>query len=554
MARERSRGMKLQNYDTKKCDVLVVGGGGSGAIAAIEASRHQALKIIIASRGPISQSGLTPTGNGGTSASSSAEEMFKIMVTAGDFLNDQSLDWFMVNGIQTSLQELRKLGVPVFPMGPKSVCVPGVETLKILRKELVRRPNVELLEDVIITRLINTAERISAATALDLSTGKLFVVEPNAVIIATGGVAGELYLYTSNNPFGVPTDAAGTGHAMTYLAGAELIDMELIQFVPLPANPRCLNLRYFPDFWKGPYLNRRGEVVESNPGAYLGESYSHLFVQKIFRVVEKGDGPIYIDRRNMNAGEWALSIKSMERKRRFIRSLGIDPNENIIEITIGSHFCMGGVRVNARAETTLPGLYAAGEVMGGVHGGLRLPGYSFAQMIVFGFEAGKQAANFAKEHQRAGGLPSPDIALEEKRVFGFLDTKEDSVSLKALKKRLQQVMNDYVFVFRDRSGLEIAIDEIRAIKEKALRMSVPGFKRFNLEWVRAIELSSMLECAEIITKSALFRKESRGSHCRRDFPEKDKDQTPEHTVARFEGGRPKLYSTPVILDRIKPEA
>lgn len=546
--------MKSQNYDTKKCDVLIVGGGGSGAIAATQASRDQGLKVIIASRGPISRSGLTPTGNGGTAASISAEEMFKVMVTAGDFLNDQSIVWFMVNEIQTSLQELRKLGVPVFPMGSKSVCVPGVESLAILRKELVKRPNVELLEDVIITRLVKTGERISSATALDLSTGKFFVIEPTAVIIATGGAAGELYPYTSNNPFGVPTDAAGTGHAMTYLAGAELIDMELIQFVPLPANPRCLNLRYFPDFWKGPYLNRHGEVVESNPGAYLGESYSHLFVQKINRVVEKGDGPIYVDRRNMNAEEWALPIKSMERRRRFIKSLGIDPHENKIELTIGSHFCMGGVRVNAKTETTLPGLYAAGEVMGGVHGGLRLPGFSFAQMIVFGFEAGKQAANFAEGHQRAGGLASPDVALEEKRVFGFLDTKEDSVSLRGLKKYLQKVMNDHVFVFRDRSGLEMAIDEIRAIKEKALRVSVPGFKRFNLEWVRAIEFSSTVECAEIITESALFRRESRGCHCRRDFPQKDKEQTPEHTVARFKGGRPKLYSTPVVLDRMKPEA
>jgi succinate dehydrogenase/fumarate reductase flavoprotein subunit len=341
---------------------------------------------------------------------------------------------------------------------------------------------------------------------------------------------------------------------MTYLSGAELIDMEMIQFVPLPANPRCLNLRYFPDFWKGPYLNRHGEVVESNPGAYLGESYSHLFVQKINRVVEKGDGPIYVDRRNMNAEEWALPIKSMERKRRFIKSLGIDPHENKIELTIGSHFCMGGVGVNAKTETTLPGLYAAGEVMGGVHGGLRLPGFSFAQMIVFGFEAGKQAANFAEGHQRAGGLASPDVALEEKRVFGFLDTKEDSVSLRGLKKYLQKVMNDHVFVFRDKSGLEKATDEIRAIKEKASRISIPGFKRFNLEWARAIEFSSMVECAEIIAESALFRRESRGFHYRRDFPKKDKDRTPEHTVARFVGGRLKIYSAPVVLDRMKPEA
>jgi succinate dehydrogenase/fumarate reductase flavoprotein subunit len=275
-------------------------------------------------------------------------------------------------------------------------------------------------------------------------------------------------------------------------------------------------------------------------------------VQKLFRAIEKGDGPIYIAQRNMNAGEWDAPIKAWKRRRKSIKFLGIDPRENIIELTIGSHFCMGGVRVNAKTETTIPGLYAAGEVMGGVHGGLRLPGYSSAQMIVFGFEAGKQAANFAEEHQRTGGVSSSDIFLEEKRAFRFLETKENSVSLRELKKYLQKVMNDYLFVFRERSGLEKAIHEIRSIKEDALRVSVPGFRRFNLEWARAIEFSSMVECAEIIAESALFRRESRGCHSRRDFP--GKEQTPKHTVAQFEGGRLKLYSAPVVLDRMKPEA
>jgi succinate dehydrogenase/fumarate reductase flavoprotein subunit len=189
--------------------------------------------------------------------------------------------------------------------------------------------------------------------------------------------------------------------------------------------------------------------------------------------------------------------------------------------------------------------------MGGVHGGLRLPGYSFAQMIVFGFEAGRQASCFAEEHPNPGGPAIRDIAGEEKRVFGFLEMKKDPISLRTVKSRLQQVMNDFVFVFREKSGLENAIREIKAIKEDALRVSVPEFKRFNLEWTRAIEFASLVECAEIIAESALFRKESRGFHYRRDFPQKG--QIPEHTVARFQEGRLKLSSAPVILNRMRPE-
>jgi succinate dehydrogenase/fumarate reductase flavoprotein subunit len=423
-----------------------------------------------------------------------------------------------------------------------------------LRKELVRRPNVELLEDVLVTRLIKSGERISGACALDLSTGEFLVIEAAAFIIATGGAAGELYLRTSNNPFGVPTDASGTGHAMAYLAGAELLDMEMMQFVPVPANPECLNLRFFPEFWKGPYLNRHGEVVEGDPAVYVGDSYSPVFVKKLFHELEKGNGPIYVDHRTLGTAEGRFPIASMEMRRRFIKALGIDPRENRIELAIGSHFCMGGVRVNEKTETTVPGLYAAGEAMGGVHGGLRLAGHSFAQMMVFGLRAGHEAALFAEAHGRGPACASSDVDREEKRLLGFFEKKEHMVSLGALKHRLQHVMNDYVFVVRDRSGLEKAIREMGVIKESVSRVRVPDFRKFNIEWVRAIELSLMVECAAIIAESALFREESRGCHYRADFPEKETIERPYHTAARMQGGRLALDRLPVVLDRMQPEA
>ena len=549
-----NRKLKTGNGKPYQCDVLVIGGGGAGAIAAFEASRHQALKIVVASKGPISQSGLTPTGNGGT-IFSTAEAMFKTMITAGDFLNDQSVAWFMVSELHNAVEQLKELGVTVWPLNPTAVSIHGVETLALLRRKLVKRPNVELMEDVLITRLIRTGEKVSGAFALDLSTGEFFVIEATAIIIATGGTAGELYPRTSNNPFGVPTDASGTGHAMAYLAGAELVDMELMQFVPVPANPQCLNLRFFPEFWKGPFLNRHGDIVESNPDVYLGASYSPLFVRKLFDELQKGNGPIYVDRRGVTSPDQTLPIKSMKLRRKFIKSLGIDPRENRVEIALGSHFCMGGIKVNERTETTIPGLYAAGEVMGGVHGALRLAGYSFAQMIVFGFQAGKEAAKFAEEGRGAlAGSASADVVLEEERALRFLQTRKDVISAGALKKRLQQVMNDYLFVVRDKGGIEKAIDEIRAIKEAVSRVSVPPFKRFNLEWVRAIEFSLMIECAEIIAESALFRKESRGCHYRADFPQWDTEQPPQHTRARLQDGRLTLDRVPVVIDRMKPAA
>jgi len=301
--------VNLHNYKIIDCDVLVIGGGGSGALASLEASWHEELKIILVSKGPVGQSGLTPTANGGTKAVGSPEELFGDMIRGGRFLNDQEIVWFMVNQIAGSLEKLKELGITVAPLRAKSVWVPSTETLKKLRALILKRPNIELLEDVLITRLLKSDGKVSGATALDLATGEFFVIKAAVVVMATGGLTGELYPHTSNNPFGVTTDASGTGHVMAYIAGAELIDMEMIQFMPLPANPRCLYLRYYPDFWVGPYENRLGEVVESNVSAYPGESYSYLFAQKLFAEMEKGNGPIYIDQRNAEKPDPVLMMK-----------------------------------------------------------------------------------------------------------------------------------------------------------------------------------------------------------------------------------------------------
>ncbi|MFH1122633.1 MAG: FAD-binding protein [Pseudomonadota bacterium] len=540
----------------RSCDVLIIGGGGSGAIAAVEASKHENLKIILASKGPVGQSGLTPTANGGTAFHSTPEGTFQEMVTAGSFLNDQRLVWFMANEAPKALETLRGFGISSTPIRPTSRCVLPDDLLPAMKKRMLQAPNVDLLEDVLVTRLLTGGGRILGATALDLVTGKFLVFQAKAVVIATGGLVGELYPRTSNNPFGVSTNSSGTGHAMAYLAGAELMDMEMIQFVPLPGNPRCQNLRYFPEFWDGPYTNRRGEGVESNVEAYQGKSYSHLFVQKLFKEIEEGNGPIYIDRRGFPKQHRALKVKSWDRRRKFIRHLGIDPQEIKIEIVIGSHFCMGGIRVNEKTETSVPGLFAAGEVMGGVHGGLRLPGCSFTQMIVFGFEAGKQAARCASENQEMMDLSSaePDIHGEKERVFGFLKNRSDALSTGQLKGQLQQIMEDHVFVLRDRAGLEKARAAVETIKGQVARLSAPGFSRFNLEWAQALEFSLMADMAEIVVRSALAREESRGFHFRRDFPEQDDARWLRHTVAKRQPKGLGIETSPVELFKIKPEA
>jgi succinate dehydrogenase / fumarate reductase flavoprotein subunit len=293
--------------------------------------------------------------------------------------------------------------------------------------------------------------------------------------------------------------------------------------------------------------------VEGDISQYPAASYAAELVRKLFLEIRKGNGPLYVDQRASEAIDSKLLIKAWEQRRHLIRSLGIDPRQNRIEIVLGSHFSMGGVKVNAKTETTVPGLFAPGEIMGAVHGACRLSGYSFSQMIVFGFEAGKQAAAYARQTEGEGPVSEGELEEEEKHLRRYLEPKAEPLSVHAVKDRLKQVMEEHVFVVRDADGLKEAVRKIDAIEEDMIRIQVPSLLRFNLEWKRAIEFPFMVDAARIATLSALAREESRGSHYRSDFPYEDNGRWLCHTLARCESGRPTIGTFPVELPYLRPE-
>ncbi len=242
----------------------------------------------------------------------------------------------------------------------------------------------------------------------------------------------------------------------------------------------------------------------------------------------------------------------MARQARF-DLLGINPFKNVVELSIGSHFDMGGLHADEHGQTTVPGLLAAGEVAGALHGGLRLAGFSFSQMLVFGLEAGRQAAKLA----RATPLPAmhdPVIeTLEQNRLYHFLEPKTNALTVHVVHKQLQNIMQQQAFLVRTEEGLIQAREAIRSLRNDALpKVHVAGSKRFNLDWVRAIELGYTLDASAVVVESALARRESRGFHGRGDYP-KAPEGLPRHTVAYWVDGGVDVSMFPVNMCRRLPE-
>jgi succinate dehydrogenase/fumarate reductase flavoprotein subunit len=483
------------------------------------------------------------------------DQFFKNMITGGRFLNDQNLVKYMADEMSSCVEKLRSLDVPVTQFRPARICVPGPGSVRVLRKRILETGNVELLEDVLVTGLLKSGGRMSGAVALDLKTGEFFAIRSSAIVLSTGGMTGELYPRSSNNPFGVSTDASGTGHIMAFHAGAEIIDPEIINFVPLPGGPTNTNIRYFPEFWAGPYENSKGEIVEADvEKRYLGGSYSWQVVRSLFKEMREGRGPIFVDHRGLGTPVPGSMVKSWENRRRLIKRMGIDPRENKVELVIGSHFCTGGVRVNEKAESTIPGLFAAGEIMGGVHGALRIPGFSFTQWIVFGFESGRRSADWVRQAGDRGEIKKEQVMAEKEKVFCFFRPIETGTTVNNLKKKLQKVMETHVFVERNKAGLRQALSKIDMIREEAVTLSVPHFRRFNLDWARAIEFQFLVEAAGLVVEGALMREESRGFHYRTDFPAEDNSKWLCHTMFKIDQGRVIKSTVPVNLGYQRPEA
>ena len=552
-------------------DVLIIGAGAAGAAAAIEAGQAGVRTLVLA-KGPMTKTGITPLGFTGYSAvtgldpEDSPELHFRDTVVAGRYLSDQNLVEVMTASGGESAKKLLQYGVNFQEekgtlllrqapgmSRPRMLRIPagGRHLIDVLKKEVARYPNIRVMTDLTVSDLLQNGRRVVGALVFDLKTGESLAVHARATILATGG-KGQLWPYTD-----CPPESTGDGLLLAYCAGAELIDLEQELFYPTvviyPEHIRGLEISYETFLKPGAkIINRLGENIA--PVGDILPTRDQLSNQ-IFKEIKEGRGTehggVRIDLRAASPSHKEYVQNFLPAYRR-LKHFGIEITEETLEVSPAAHTSLGGVRIDPDTHTSLKGLFAAGETTGGVHGANRLAGQAWLGCIVFGSRAGKLAAAFAKE-SGGGPLDENSLHMAEENLKKFIAPETGRHRPYQALQEIKSLMWEYVGLRRSAGMMQKGLARIEALREEVLAgLKVAPTPGYNLEWAQALQVRSLIMAAEMLTRAALFREESRGTHFREDFPKQDDANWLAHTMIRKDGNQMQVGRIPVILHRLHP--
>ena len=561
------------NFEIIDTDVLVVGAGGAGCRAAIAASDSN-LDITIVTKDILGKAHTVMAEGGINAALANLDPDDACEIHAGDtcragaFLNNQNLVEILADESPSRVLDLENFGA-LFSRTPDGLIMQrpfghqtyrrtcyagdrtGHEVIATLTEEL-RRRDVNIIDEIFATSLLRESNRVAGVSVIDIRTGKFKVFRAPAVVMAAGG-AGRIYDITTNAQADV-----GSGYAMAYKAGVELVDMEQFQFHPTGAAiPPAARGRLVTEGVRGEggiLLNKHGERFMKNYNPRSMELAGRDEVARsIATEIREGrgteNGAVYLDISFLPARIIEERLPTMLED---FLDIGIDIRKEPMEVTPTAHHVMGGININSSAGTNLPGLFAAGEVAGGVHGGNRLGGNALAAGQVFGKIAGDSAALYAKSTSTPK-LTREKIAEEYSRVLAPLE-REDGVSPADETNKLQRTMWDKAGLFRNEQDLNEVLKFIKQQRERiANKLAVQNkAMRYNTEWISALELQDMVLVAEMLVQAALLRKESRGAHFRTDYPASDNEHWYANIVISHQNGKMALEKKPVIVSKWQP--
>ncbi len=437
--------------------------------------------------------------------------------------------------------ELQGFGVEMrMRRGGASVgTIPTLMGLGITRPlvEHLRSGGVEIVENVIVTKLLKDEDSVVGAVGYDIHGEEPVVFRSKSVVLATGG-AGALYKRTD-----CPLRTTGDGYSLAYHAGARLRDMEFVQFFPLalaePGSPPFLVGGVISE--EGRIINSLGEDIPKKHGVTsrpLVLKSRDLLSRAVMKEILAGggvDGAVLIDATGVFKRMGDEGFASTGPYSYFKEKLGAD--ERPIKVAPICHFCMGGVMIDGDGYTGVPGLFAAGEVVGGVHGANRHGGNALTDITVFGARAGAAAAEHSKGRSL---LPVEELAMGEIERYEGIRGRERGFHPTALMERLRESMWAKAGVVRDSEGLAEAFEEIHELRGASSQVKASG-----REMLVALELPMALDAAEMIVRAAMERRESRGAHYRTDHPSEDPGWLRKVVVSRGERGAMSLSKEPL---------
>jgi succinate dehydrogenase / fumarate reductase flavoprotein subunit len=594
----------MTSYDTLDYDVLVIGAGGAGLRAAIEASAH-GVSVGLICKSLLGKAHTVMAEGGVAAALSNVDERdnwkvhFTDTMRGGQYLNNWRMAELHAKEAPDRVRELeawgalfdrtkdgkilqRNFGGHKYPRLAHVGDRTGLEMIRTLQDHGIHLGMEVHMEFTIIT-LLKDDGRVIGAFGYDRERGRFKAFRAKAVVLATGGV-GRAYKITSNS-----WEYTGDGHSLAYHAGADLLDMEFLQFHPTgmvwPPSVRGILVtegvrgeggilknkdgRRFmfddiPDLYKNQTADNEEEGWRYTQGDRNARRPPELLTRDhvarcIVREIKAGRGSphggVFLDiawiKEKIPGAADVIKKKLPSMYHQFKKLADIDITKEPMEVGPTTHYMMGGIKVDADSQmSTVPGLFAAGECAAGLHGANRLGGNSLSDLLVFGKRAGEYAAIFAKENQH-GKIDETQIKSVMNEALAPFD-RNDGENPYQVQFDLQEMMQDLVGIVRNEEEMQKAVGELKKLRERAAKVQVVGNREYNGGWHTALDLNNLLTCSEAITLAAIHRKESRGAHFREDFPNKDAESSKFNLVIRKGGdGQMEIVRQPIV--EVRPD-
>jgi succinate dehydrogenase / fumarate reductase flavoprotein subunit len=562
----------MAEYQTHDYDVLVIGAGGAGLRAAIEASANN-VRVGVVTKSLLGKAHTVMAEGGVAAALANVDERdnwkvhFADTMRGGQYVNSWRMAELHAKEAPDRVRELeawgalfdrtkdgrilqRNFGGHRYPRLAHVGDRTGLEMIRTLQDHGIHLGMEVHMECTVLT-LLKDDGRIAGAFGYERERGRFLLFRAKAVVLATGGI-GRAYKITSNS-----WEYTGDGHSLAYDAGASLMDMEFVQFHPTgmiwPPSVRGILVTEGVRGEGGVLKNKEGRrfMFDDIPENYRAQTADNEeegwrytqgdrdarrppelltrdhVARSIVREVREGRGSphggVFLDiawiKDRIPKGEELIKRKLPSMYHQFKQLADIDITHEPMEVGPTTHYMMGGVRVNPDTQMSdVPGLFAAGECAAGLHGANRLGGNSLSDLLVFGKRAGEYAARFASSNGAPNPHPDQIEASARRAVEPFERAGENPYQV---QYDLQELMQDLVGIVRREEEMQRALVELRRFEERANRVAVIGNREYNGGWHTALDLHNLLTVSEIITRAAIERKESRGAHFREDYPSKN---------------------------------